>query len=460
MGLWFASLVVTVAPGCHPPPPPTAVSPSTGGVAPEDRILALQSREFLAYREQLARRGQWARAHDDWAERALLTPEVPAPDTREAAWSQHLQSAIAAYEHSGNRGVRAAERLAEACDRAGWFREAKLLLEPGERTGKLSPAGERLLKVVRNLDHLAQGLDSLVTPAEKPGLGLSPTGSDQIASRAAQVARRFGVNNEALRTHALLLSTRPWPSETRPDRIELAVLADVQGPFPVRQGAGTFTVRRFVLDDNAILESVAPHPWDSATLSEVEAGVLLAYHRRDYLRTEAVTLYRSLEDRGGAVPALIPGAPDSTVARDLRLASVVPLFDRARADRASRREILRRFVTAYIEARMAQGEAAGGSELLRERAGESAGDGDEEGAAQRLLAVLEFAPLPRLALADAIDRGEREPGNDAEGARRVVRALEEALQDSHAGAAALAALSEERLRELARGAGSRRAFAP
>jgi hypothetical protein len=119
---------------------------------------------------------------------------------------------------------------------------------------------------------------------------------------------------------------------------------------------------------------------------------------------------------------------------------------------------LRRFVTAYIEARMAQGEAAGGSELLRERAGESAGE--EEGAAQRLLAVLEFAPLPRLALADAIDRGEREPGNDAEGARRVVRALEEALQDSHAGAAALAALSEERLRELARGAGSRRAFAP
>jgi hypothetical protein len=208
------------------------------------------------------------------------------------------------------------------------------------------------------------------------------------------------------------------------------------------------------------LESVAPHPWDSATLSEVEAGVLLAYHRRDYLRTEAVTLYRSLEDRGGAVPALIPGAPDSTVARDLRLASVVPLFDRARADRASRREILRRFVTAYIEARMAQGEAAGGSELLRERAGESAGDGDEEGAAQRLLAVLEFAPLPRLALADAIDRGEREPGNDAEGARRVVRALEEALQDSHAGAAALAALSEERLRELARGVDEGRAFAP
>jgi hypothetical protein len=49
MGLWFASLAIT--PGCHPPSPPSAVSPSTRGVAPEDRILALQSREFLAHRE-------------------------------------------------------------------------------------------------------------------------------------------------------------------------------------------------------------------------------------------------------------------------------------------------------------------------------------------------------------------------------------------------------------------------
>ena len=126
MGLAFASLIVTVTPGCHPTPPPTALSSSTGGVALEDRILALPSREFLTYKEQLARRGQWSSAHDDWAERVLLTTDVPAPDTREAAWSQHLQSAIAAYEHGGNRSGRAAERLAEACDRAGRFREAKL----------------------------------------------------------------------------------------------------------------------------------------------------------------------------------------------------------------------------------------------------------------------------------------------------------------------------------------------
>jgi len=294
-------------------------------------------------------------------------------------------------------------------------------------------------------------LDSLTAARAAAGPARELTASPAaIGSTAAALTRGLGITPEALRTHGLLLSIRPGANPEVPDRVELAVIASADDPFPREQDGRTFELRRVVLDDNAVLELAPARPWDSSTLWEMENGIVNAYHRRDHLRTTAVALFHRLEAAGGAVALAGAGAPDSIVARDLRLASVLSVFDRARAETAPRGEILRRFVLDYVTARMAQGEAAAGRHLLDERK-EQAPMSGEGAAARRLLAVLRFAPLPRLALADAIDRAAREAGDEAGGARWVIQALAaRSAGPSGASPAHLtAALGENRLREIA-----------
>jgi hypothetical protein len=362
--------------------------------------------------------------------------------------SQQLKSAIRAYEHT-NRSGAATERLAQACDRSGWFRDAAFLLERGPGSGSLTPAAEELAGVLQNIARLAAALDSLVATRMGPGFELA-TPPPPIGSAAATITRRLGITPEALRAHGLMLSIRPSPDPERPDQVELAVIAHTDGPLTLAQDGATFELRRVILDDNAILEPTRAQPWDSATLWEVENGAVLVYHRRDHLRTTAVGLFHRLESAGGTAPLPGAGAPDSAVAGALRLASVLPLFDRARSETAPRREILRRFVLDYLSARMAQGEAAAGRQLLDMRRGEEPLAGEDE-AARQLLAALRFAPLPRLALADAIDRAAREAGDEAGGARIVIRALaaRAAGPGGESPARTVAAIGEERLRELA-----------
>jgi hypothetical protein len=447
--------------GCPPPhpasPPPKALSVRGDG------ILAATGPEFLAERLQLAKSGQFSGAHERWAERMLLPSGEPPPDTRTGTWSQHLTAAIAGYEQSGNPSGHAIERLAQACDRAGWFREAAFVLERGRRDGTLSPSGEELRRVVENIDRLATGLDSLVTAnvatpaatrAARP-LGLS----------SAAFIRRMGFTADGLRAHGLRLGFTPGFERSRPDQTELCVMAEAAGPFELKQDAASISVRRLILDDNAVREPIPAHFWDPASSAEVEGGELIAYHRRDHLRTEAVLLFQRLETAGGVVPMPSSAAADTVLAAALRAASVQALFDRARMEPAPRRELLRRFVIDYVNARVAQGEAGLARQILDERAAKTDIDPDDQ-AARRLLAVLRFAPLPRLALANALDLGARETGTDANGAARVISRLDRAAR-AHPQAAAdsltrhpAALVGEESLRELASGIDLDRAYTP
>jgi hypothetical protein len=432
-------LLVQLLPACRPSGRPVVAS------GPEEEPLHAPSREFLAERLMLVDAGRHREAHARWAKRALLapagererlpqtpptpatpeppatlpTPETPgAPETREEAWSRQITVAITAFESQSRPGsTREAERLAQSYDRAGWFREANSVLRRAEGAGTLSREGQDLRAVTDNLMRFAAALDSLPTTI--------PAAS--IPSTAAAVARRHGFTAEGLRARGLYFGARPAARHPEVTEVELAVMVASTGPAAVKQLESTASVRRIVLDDN-VLEKHAPAPiWASASLIEIDAGTVHAYHRRDRLRTAAVDLFRTLEAEGGKVSPAPPSAPDTVLAAELRLRAVLPIFDAARADGSPRHEALRRFAVNYAGSSMAHAEAEGVRRLLDERARPRQGASDAA-AARGLLAAMAFAPNPRLALAQAIEVAFRMPGPEGGGARAALAALEASMR--------------------------------
>jgi hypothetical protein len=369
----------------------------------------------------LVNAGRHRDAHARWAERALLRPaaepSLTAPETREDAWSRQISVAIAAFEAQSRPGsTREAERLAQSYDRAGWFREAKSVLTRAQEAGTLSREGRDLLSVTDHLDRFAAALDSV------PVAVLSPS---DVTAAAASLARRHGFTAEGLRARGLYFGSRPAPRAPEQSEIELAVMAGSAGPFTVKQLESTANVRRIVLDDNALRELAPPPIWASASASlvEIDDGMVIAYHRRDQLRTAAVDLFRALEAEGGKVSLTSRAAPDTLLSAELRLLAVLPIFDQARADGSPRREALRRFALDYADACMAQAEAEGVRRLIDRRTLPAGVEDD----ASPLLAAMAFAPHPRLALARTLDIALRVADPDGMGAKETLAALRGAI---------------------------------
>jgi hypothetical protein len=383
---------------------------------------------FLAERLLLVEGGRHRDAASRWADRALLppaaepSPETPLepPTTREEAWSRQITTAVTALEaqKSGPGSIRAAERLAQSYDRAGWFREAKATLAAAERAGALSREGSDRLLVTDHLDRFAAALDSV------PILMMD---APEATAAAAAIAHRHGFTAEGLRARGLYFGARPVPLDPERSAIELAVMVATAGPLTVRQLESTASVRRIVLDDNALREPAPTPMWASAGFCAIENGTVIAYHRRDWLRTAAVDLFRALEADGGKVSLAARAAPDTQLASELRLLAVLPMFDAARVDGAPRRAALRRFTLAYLEASMEQAEAEGVRRLLDERAQPGRSEGAES-AARGLLAAMASAPHPRLVLARTMDVAWRIPGPAGEGARAALMTLESAMR--------------------------------
>ena len=365
--------------------------------------------------------GRHRDAQARWAERALLPPaaepSASAPETREDAWSRQITAAFAAFEAQSRSGsTREAERLAHSYDRAGWFREAKSVLMHAAEAGTLSREGRDLLSVTDHLDRFAAALDSV------PATVLSPS---EVTVAAATMARRHGFTAEGLRARGLYFGSRPAPRRPEESAIELAVMVESVGPFAAKQLESTASVRRIVLDDNALRESESPPVWDSAAASlvEIDDGTVIAYHRRDQLRTAAVDLFRALESEGGKVSFTSRTAPDTLLATELRLFAVLPMFDQARADGSPRREALRRFTLDYAKACMAQAEAEGVRRLIDRRTLPAGVEDD----ASPLIATMAFAPHPRLALARTMDIALRVAEPEGAGAKEALAALRGAI---------------------------------
>jgi hypothetical protein len=304
------------------------------------------------------------------------------------------------------------------------------------------------------LSRFASAADSLmVADRARVARGETPRAAADVLTLADQLDLR----SDALRARHLYLGQRPASSAGDLRDIELAVITDHEGPFPVRLDAAAVTARRVTLDDNAISRSSESGDWEAGSLTLVEEGSLIVYHHRSDLRRAAARLYADLERRGGRSP----GAPADTsltaLATALRLRATSPLFDRARATTGTRQEARRLFILEVMAARMAQVETAGARHLLDQR--ETNPASGALGAKRRLLSTLRQGPLPGLALADAADRAARADRGDDEGA--AARAVLEELRSSAARGdtsngrrpewAILFTLGEDRLRTLATG---------
>jgi hypothetical protein len=415
--------------------PPRARGPALLG---DDALLTAPDSDVLAERLALVTAGRYQDAHAQWARRALLPPEPTAlPGAGEEEWSREIQIASTALAERGPT-ARGLERLARAYSRAGWYREAHVVLERAAALDPLSAAGTELRNSTATLTRFAAGADSIVTAARARGGGEAAPAARDIEAFAG----RLGLSLDTLRARRLHLGLRPPPPGGGERAVELSVIAHHEGPFAVRIATAAVTARRVILDDDALAATAGEGPdWDPGSFAVVEDGTLLAYHHRSDLRRAAARLYRDLERRGGRPPDAPADASLGAFATALRLRAAAPFFDRARAQAPDRTAARRDFARAVLAARMAQVETAGARFYLDHAAGLAAAP--EAAARRRLLAVLRHAPAPRLALADAADRaaqGAADGAPDAEA--RAARAILEELRVN-------ATIGEEELRARA-----------
>jgi len=422
----------------------------------DEALLTAPDRDVLAERLALVTAGRYLDAHAQWSRRALLPPEPTTsalPATGEEDWSRAIQTASDALEQRGATG-RGLERLARAYGRAGWYRETHAVLGRAATLDPLSTAGEDLYQVTGTLTRFAAGADSIMA-ADRARIARGD--SPRAASDLSTLADGLGLKSEALRARRLYLGLRPAPAGTDSREIELSVIANHEGPFPVHLAQAAVPTRRVILDDNAIATPGSERAdWDPGSHAQVEDGTLIVYHHRSDLRRAAAHLFSDLERRGGRPPDAPADSSLAAFAAALRLRAASPLFDRARAAAADRGEARRQFMLAVMAARMAQVEMAG-ARFFQDHA-DHIESSPEAGARRRLLAVLRYAPAPGLALADAaagpeaaaartiidklrVNAAIGETGGDPSGTRR----------DRTAGLDALLRLSDERLRALAAG---------